>query len=641
MTLTITAIVLVIILFLLSRYFNRHQTNPIYGYAITLALFLCGLLLYTNEIVSISDLPPEESYFECTLSDFPIEKENSIRLKVQLNRRLTEDGSQKVKGSMILYNKKDISHIPLQPGDKLRIRCKPIEITNRGNPNEFDYRFYMQNQGIRYYAFTTSESLANHIMPKHRRIIHRSLIIREKLIEMYRRRGITGEQLAVVAAITLGEKDLLEPEQKQNFIKAGIVHIMAVSGLHALILSMFVFNMLFFMKGRLNPLRIIITIIILWSFAYVTGLTPSVLRATLMFSFLQAAKLTKRRVNGINSVLASAFILILVRPSSIFNSGFLLSYSAVIYIITFYNDFYNIIRFKRWLPDKIWQAAAVTIVAQAGTLPLTITLFNRFPTFFLITNIIIVPLASLLIVTACLVPLTYMLPFLSKFLAMILNKLTIFTESLTAKAASIPYSSVENIGMTRMECVALTIALFIIACFVLKKRPFSPLLPISALLIFVSVVFFSEFSVSKSNELIVFNTPGSVNIGMRKGKTLNLFSDSHTPAQDVRKECSTLRLRLKTFNFTEGNYLISAAGKKILLSDFFDETLLKQYKPDIIIINHPIASELKMKYDNNIPDIVIITSSDLADDGSIIRQYFSPAETIHFTKTNGAFIARL
>ncbi len=195
---------------------------------------------------------------------------------------------------------------------------------------------------------------------------------------------------------------MLDPEQKLNFIKAGVMHIMAVSGLHAIILSLFVLNLLFFMKRRFNVLRIVITIIILWSFAFVTGFTPSVLRATLMFSFLQAGKLMKRPANGINSVLASAFFLIIIRPSVIFDAGFLLSYSAVIYIICFYNDFYQLLLFKNWLADKIWQSAAVTIVAQAGTLPLTIMLFNRFPTYFILANITIVPVSNLLIVTGCL-----------------------------------------------------------------------------------------------------------------------------------------------------------------------------------------------------------------------------------------------
>jgi len=104
----------------------------------------------------------------------------------------------------------------------------------------------------------------------------------------------------------------------------------------------------------------------------VTGLTPSVLRATLMFSFLQAGNLMNRRVNGINSVLASAFVLIILQPSVITDAGFLLSYAAVIYIIGFYKDIYLNFISKNGFLTKIWQSVAITIVAQAGTFPLTI-----------------------------------------------------------------------------------------------------------------------------------------------------------------------------------------------------------------------------------------------------------------------------
>ena len=115
-------------------------------------------------------------------------------------------------------------------------------------------------------------------------------IIREKIIEMYKLRGVSEERLPLVSAIILGQKNKIDQEQKQNFIRAGVMHIMAVSGLHAVILSLFVFNVLFFLKGRFNIIRILVTVLILWAFAYVTGLTPSVLRATLMFTFLQDRK---------------------------------------------------------------------------------------------------------------------------------------------------------------------------------------------------------------------------------------------------------------------------------------------------------------------------------------------------------------
>ena len=296
------------------------------------------------------------------------------------------------------------------------IKCTPVQISGRGNPYEFDYRFYMENQGVRYYAYTSRESIIRHVAPEHRKLIHRALILREKIIGMYKERGITGERLALVAAITLGQKNMLDADQKSYFVKAGVMHIMAVSGLHTVILSLFVFNVLFFLKKRFNIIRILLTIIILWAFAFVTGLTPSVLRATLMFSFLHAGNLMKRPVNGINSVLASGFVLIIIRPSVIFDAGFLLSYSAVIYIIAFYRELYQKLEFKNFISDKIWQSAVVTIVAQAGTLPLTITLFNRFPTYFILTNIIIVPLSSVLVIIGCLVPILFPLKFLSSFL---------------------------------------------------------------------------------------------------------------------------------------------------------------------------------------------------------------------------------
>src|SRR5665647_986946 len=363
----------------------------------------------------------------------------------------------------------------------------------------------MENQGIRYYAFTNSHDIIRHIIPVHRKLIHRALIVRETIIRMFKERGIKGERLALVAAITLGQKSMLDPEQKLNFIKAGVMHIMAVSGLHAVLLSLFVFYLLFFLKGRFNILRILITILILWSFAFVTGLTPSVLRATLMFSFLQAGKMMKRPANGINSILASAFFLIIIRPSVIFDAGFLLSYSAVVFIICFYKDFYLILHFKNWLTDKIWQSVVVTLIAQAGTLPLTIMLFNRFPTYFILANITIVPLSNLLIITGCLVLIIFPFQFLSQFLAMLLNWLTGLTEQLTSRAASLPYSTLENIGITNIECILLTISIFLFIRSLLNRKSFPVFYPFLFMTLFVFAGAAKDISSRTRNELIIYN----------------------------------------------------------------------------------------------------------------------------------------
>ncbi len=632
---------IVVLGFSLSLFFNKYQNNLVYGYTFTFALFICGILLYTNEKRRLSTLDHAPATFLCTLSEYPEERKNSYKIIVKLNKKITENRQVRLNGSLLLYSRKDTSITSLLPGDLLRIECTPSEIINRGNPNEFDYRFYMENQGFRYYAFTNSTYLIDHQIPEHRKLIHRALIIREKIIGMYKKRGITGNRLALVAAITLGQKNMLDPEQKQSFINAGVMHIMAVSGLHAVILSLFVFNLLFFLKKRFNIFRVIITILFLWSFAFVTGLTPSVLRATLMFSFLHAGKLMKRNVNSVNSVLASAFVLTLIRPSVIFDAGFLLSYSAVIFIICFYQDLYLKLQFKNWLPDKIWQAAVVTLVAQAGTLPLTITLFNRFPTYFILTNIIIVPLSSLLIIIGCLVPLTFPVKFISQPLASILSYLTGITEILTEKASSLPFSTIEHIGMTNIECILLSCTILLFTWFILKKQSFSVHYPLIALLLFIIAVSIKEISNRTSNEIIVYNSIGSSDVGIRTGKILTLYSDTCIAKPEILRHCATSGLKLKVTTIDKKGHFIRTGEKNILICNALNTSLLQKTKPDLIILTGK-NPQVNKEVDFIQPAEGIILTSEVASGyhlpGKIENE---KVDTIHYVKRSGAFQMKL
>jgi len=627
--------------FLLSLFFNKYLTNRFFGYALTFSLFISGLLLYTNEKTSLTTLKTDETVFSCTLSDYPEEKENTYLLKVKLNSKVGGVKAEPVKGSMLLYNKKDSQTATLIPGDLLIIRCTPVEITNRGNPYEFDYRFFMENQGIRYYAFTSSNDFIRHTIPVHRKLIHRALITRERIIGMFRERGIKGERLALVAAITLGQKSMLDRDQKLNFIKAGVMHIMAVSGLHAIILSMFVFSLLFFMKGRYNIVRVAITILILWSFAFITGLTPSVLRATLMYSFLQSGKLLKRPANSINSVLASAFFLIILKPSVIFDAGFLLSYAAVIYIICFYQGFYHIYYFKNWLADKIWQSAAITIVAQAGTLPLTIMLFNRFPTYFILANITIVPISNLLIITGCMIPMFFPIQLISHLLAMLLNFLTGVTELLTSRAASLPYSSIENIGSTTLECIFLTCTIFLFSYWLLNRKSFSIGYPVAFLVLLVVIGTAREIISKRTNELIIYNTPGSSTIGIRTGKILNLYSDTLIAGPEVKRHCASAGLKIKSTLIENNYHCITAGGKKILITNFLNSNNIRNFIPDYIILTGSDPRIQNDYFKKLSPGVIIISSEPATRFRLRQKGIISTADSIHYVRNSGAFVKRI
>jgi len=627
--------------FIFSIRFNKYLSNHLYGISLTVALFLTGFILYQNEKQSLSDLKPVPAIFKGTLSDFPEEKTNSVLLTLKLKSISVNGKNLAVNGSLIIYNTKDPSVSSMLPGDELTIKCTPIEITNRGNPYEFDYRFFMENKGIKYYAFTTPRNILSHTSPDRRKLTHNALIVREKIIEMYKLRGISGERLALVSAITLGQKSMLAPEQKQIFIQAGVMHIMAVSGLHVVILSMFFFNLLFFMKGKFNIFRVLITILLLWAFAFVTGLTPSVLRATIMFTFLQAGNLLNRKVNPVNSVLASAFVLIIAKPSVIFDAGFLLSYSAVIFIIRFYQELYLKIDVKNWLTDKIWQSAAVTIVAQAGTLPLTIMLFNRFPTYFILTNVIIVPLSSLLVIIGSLIPLLFPLKIISGMLGAALNYLTGLTELLTAKASSLPYSNIGNIGMITPECVLMAVSIFLLIQYLLNRKSIKPLYPITVLLLLAVFSTAKNIYVRRSNEIIVYNTPGASTIGIRTGKILNVYSDTTLIQPEVLRHVATLGLKLKHNLLTKEAIMIRAGNEKILICSSSAKNEQIENIAGIVIVNgrnDRKGNKISFKFPP--PDLVF--TSDVSSAYRINKDLYKQVrDTIHFVRKSGAYIKRI
>ncbi len=628
--------------FCLSKIFNSRLINFFYSIPLNISFCLLGSLLFTAEIERLSELPPKPAGYICTLAAFPEEKPRTFSLLLKAEGRIIDSSRiVPVRGSVLLYLKKDSQPCTYIPGDIILVKLTPSPVLNRGNPDEFDYRKFMENNNVKYYAIAGRADIKQVVRPRHIKLRYRALIIREKIIDMYRTRGITGDRLALVAAITLGQKSMLDRDQKQVFVKAGIMHIMAVSGLHAVILSLFVFNILFFLKGGLNNLRAIITVIFLWLFAYVTGLTPSVLRATLMYSFITAGKMMRRNPNSINSVLASAFFLMAGRPSVLFDAGFLLSYSAVIFIICFYNDLYTKLETRTWVGDKIWQSAAVTITAQAGTLPLTISLFNRFPVWFLLTNVIIVPLSSLLIIVACFIPMTYPLEFISRPIAWVLGFLTGATGFLTEMASRMPFASIENIGMKSGQALLLFTLVFLTMRYVLNRRSLPVTIPVLALLVLEAAGCIGDHFPHRHAGLVVYNTTGTLNIGIISGRSLHLFTDTSVIVPEIARHSATERLRTTKTSIDQEMTLIRAGSKTILVTSTLNNRLLKDLKPDFVILDGKYPSvERNLRFVKPVP-VVIVTARVKSSFRVKSTDQGSGETGVYYMRESGAFTADL
>ena len=214
--------------------------------------------------------------------------------------------------------------------------------------------------------------------------------------------GLQGNELATVGALTLGYKQELDPQLKKLFQASGAAHVLAVSGLHTGIIYGVLIWLLTF-GGRLKPQyenRIgrwclsLVVIAAMWGYAWLTGMTPSVVRAVLMVSVYEIGRMAYRQAFSLNTVATAAFIILVVRPTDLWSVSFQLSFAATAAIIILCSGF-TYIRFPalRYLITVL----LVSLAAQLGTLPLTMYYFGQFSNYFLLTNLIVLPLATLLV----------------------------------------------------------------------------------------------------------------------------------------------------------------------------------------------------------------------------------------------------
>lgn len=293
---------------------------------------------------------------------------------------------------LLFFNDKKVNE-----GDVLMVQTNMEKISNKNNPGEFDVKSYWNNKNIFQIGFVLEDDLKfigieeKSWLSQFLSNIRNTLKDRLKLV-------LSGEELGVATALLLGDKEQLASETRSSFSNAGAMHVLAVSGLHVGI----VLFILMFLLGKFSRVlskknAIIISIVIIWLYAGITGFSPSVIRASFMFSLIAIGQMTGKSSNGINTLLFSAFVLLVFNPLWIYDIGFQLSYLAMLGIFLLYKPISKFIYLKnKWLL-KIWQGTAVGIAAQAFTVPLTLYYFHQFPNYFILTNIGMMLFAGLIL----------------------------------------------------------------------------------------------------------------------------------------------------------------------------------------------------------------------------------------------------
>ena len=311
-------------------------------------------------------------------------------------------------GRVLLYVLHDSTNTMLQEGDTIIARTR---IRRGGKTGRFDYGQYLRRQGIVGTAYINPKGRST-ICELRRAQQPPAVSLQRRLYDRLAMSGLSGDELATTGALTLGYKEDLDPALRRRFQASGAAHVLAVSGLHTGIIYMLL-TALLSVGGRVRPRhedmvgRSIVSgivIAVMWGYAWLTGLTPSVVRCVVMITLVEAGKVFYRHSPTLNTIAAAAVWILIVRPLDLWSLSFQLSFAATAAIVIIAQDWERVLHTQEWtnrLPGKLlhWLAGTiiVSLAAQLGTLPITMYTFGQVSNYFLLTNLIVLPLATFLV----------------------------------------------------------------------------------------------------------------------------------------------------------------------------------------------------------------------------------------------------
>ena len=347
--------------------------------------------------------------------------------------------------------------------------CKPF--TNNGNPGAFDYNRYCLFQDITYQVFLRKDQYFV-LADKNRNWLQQKLFeIRNSTIQTLQH-YITGEkEQGVAEALLIGYRNDLDKDLVQAYSNTGVVHIIAISGLHlGMIYGLLFYIFSFFKRYKwVHLLKPFIILFVLWAFTLIAGAVPSILRSAVMFSFIVIGEVINRKTNMYNTLAASAFCMLVYDPFVLWDVGFLLSYAAVISIITFMQPVYRWLYFQNKILDKIWRLSSVTISAQVLTLPIVIFYFHQFPNYFLITNLLVVPLSGLILYGEILLLCVSFIKVLATVIGKILYWLILFMNTFIEHINNMPFSVWNNLQINILQTWLLYGFIIAVCIWLLRK----------------------------------------------------------------------------------------------------------------------------------------------------------------------------
>jgi len=438
-------------------------------------------------------------------------------------------------GKILIYVGKDALSEKLKYGAVITVTAPLQLVATSGNPGAFDYQRYCYLQGIYFQVFlsrSTYTSMNRSSINRFRLFIFdtRKLVI--KTIDRF----INGKKEAGLAqAILIGYKDNLDKALVQAYADTGVVHVIAISGLHlGLIYAILLLITARFpatVTGRI--LQLLVVLAGIWVFAVIAGASASVIRSAVMFTCIATGKVLAKKLTIYNSLAASAFLLLSYNPFWLWDTGFQLSYAAVLSIVIYQKPVYNCLPLENPLLIMLWKTCAVTVSAQILTTPVSLYYFHQFPLFFIVTNFVAIPLSSLiLLLEIALCSLGFLSP-IATLLGQILFYLIRFMNWFIDLINRLPYSNWRPLQIDTLQYILLLVSIagFTVWLFQTNKTGFW--IGLFSLLLTVSMRANSFNSAVNQQKIIVYNISKAAAAEVIEGRNSLLLADSSVLENDA------------------------------------------------------------------------------------------------------------
>lgn len=532
--------VLLVLLFILlaihtgvKRMSSRYAFRVVAGIMLQFSFLLTGMLI--TKLRMEINFPSyfkihqsNESYFIAKLVKPVSERPGSNKTWVEVAFIKTAHGWISASGKILTYFKKDKRSQELKYGDLICFSGNPVLVPPSQNPGEFNYKRFLSFHQVYHQVYIGEEKWCRLPENSGNPVIYKAYQVRDFFIRILKEQIPWSREFGVASALVIGYEEEVDMELIQAYASAGALHVLSVSGMHVGLIYQGLIFILGFMNRKRWSRHVLHSFLLcfLWFYAFVSGFSPSVARSALMLSIVIVARWHRGNTNVFNTLVVTAFGLLIYNPTYITEVGFQLSFMAVWGIIFFHPKIYNLIEPRTRVMHWIWELTSISVSAQLMTFPLGILYFHQFPNLFMLSNLMVIPLSGVIIYISIGVLIFSYVPFVGIGIAWLATRLLWLLNESVLMVERIPCAVINRLSISIFETWLIYLMLFCLTYLLITRKGYFLLGLLTTAIILNGSQLYEKYRFSNRKQLIFYNIPKQHAIDLIDGEKHIFIGDS-------------------------------------------------------------------------------------------------------------------